>query len=344
MMMRWRTGMAAAALLAGAANATSRIDAERFKELKAGMSRADVKATLGEPEIEMTGVAPTRVLMYQFLYIQWEKVGLYAEGIGLAGFGPDDHLVTFELPSRKVDPADAQKTSPHGHSDSAEAFARLDAYATDPAWGYGAERPIKVGGLHPKAAPLSEAAYLNALRGPGGEAVDFERLGSCCKFDTSNGIGGTGMLDIFQVSVKGRPGKILLYLDMYDPGPRDIPAGFTYRLKDASPRNAPIARDAVSAASAATTAQPARLDRSHCAPPAWPAKSQELEESGTVRLELQVGTDGTARKTEIRSSSGHPRLDEAALLSFAQCRFIPATQDGTPVAGSVVVDYTWRRP
>jgi hypothetical protein len=240
-------GLATVALLADPAHAASRIDAERFKEIKAGMSRADVKSILGEPEMEMSGTTPTRILMYEFVYTQWENDGLYAEGIGLAGFGPDDRLLAVERPPREVDPTDARKTAPHGRSNSAEAFARLDAYATDPAWGYGAERPIKVGGLHPKGAPLSEAAYLNALRGPGGEPVEFERTGSCCKFDTSNGIGGVGILDVFQVTVKGKPGRILLYLDMVDPGPRDIPAGFTYRLKDASPPDAPIAGGAASA-------------------------------------------------------------------------------------------------
>ena len=255
MAMRWGMTAATVALLAGAANAASRIDAARFKELKPGMTRADVKAVLGEAEMEINGSGPGRILMYEFVFTQWEKSGVYAEASGLAGFGPDDRLVAFQLQPPKIDPADAQRRAPHGHSDSVEAFARLDAYATDPAWGYGAERPIKVGGLHPKSAPLSESLYLNALRGPGGEPVDFERMGSCCGFDTSNGISGNGMLDIFQVTIKGKPGKAVLYLDMYDPGPRDIPAGFTYRLKNVSPRNAPIARGAAPAASAAASAQ-----------------------------------------------------------------------------------------
>lgn len=263
MAMRWAMAAAAVALLAGAADAANRIDAARFKELKPGMMRAEVKAVLGEAEMEINGAGPGRILMYEFVFTQWEKSGVYVEASGLAGFGPDDRLVAFQLQPPKVDPADAKKRTPHGRSDGLEAFARLDAYATDPAWGYGAERPIKVGGLHPKSAPLSEALYLNALRGPGGEPVEFERTGSCCKFDTSNGIDGAGLLDIFQVTIKGKPGKTLLYLDMYDPGPRDIPAGFTYRLKDASPRNAPMAGGAASAASAAASSESAPLDRSH---------------------------------------------------------------------------------
>jgi hypothetical protein len=200
------------------------------------------------------GQAPGPIETYDFVFTQWEKEGLYSAGLGMAGYGADGHFQGFALPPLKAGATGAARKPPFGNSATLEPFARLDAYATDPGWGHGAEHPIRVGGLRHDGLPHNESAFLNALRGPGDEVIEYERDGSCCPFDTPDGIGGRGFLDVFRVTIRGRPDPVQLYLDMYDRGPRDVPAGFTYRLKEAVLRNVPLAADLpASAASGATS-------------------------------------------------------------------------------------------
>lgn len=97
--------------------------------------------------------------------------------------------------------------------------------AVDNGFGYTKENPIKVAGLS-NGGPSSEQFYLSSLRGPNGEKVEFKRRGSCCPFSTPNGIGGYGMLDIYEVAWKGLDKPVVLYLNMYDkPTEIKAPAG-----------------------------------------------------------------------------------------------------------------------
>ena len=73
-------------------------------------------------------------------------------------------------------------------------------YGTDQVFGTKADRPIRVGNARPRRGDVEESLYLNALRGPNGEALSYERLGSCCPFPTQNGFQGRGLLDVFRVS------------------------------------------------------------------------------------------------------------------------------------------------
>jgi protein TonB len=65
--------------------------------------------------------------------------------------------------------------------------------------------------------------------------------------------------------------------------------------------------------------------------------SRRLGESGVVHLRVHVGADGAADKVELKSSSGFPRLDEAARETVARWHFVPARRGRTPVAAWVVV-------
>jgi protein TonB len=66
----------------------------------------------------------------------------------------------------------------------------------------------------------------------------------------------------------------------------------------------------------------------------FPATSRRLGESGSVLLEFIVGADGRvqADSIEVRSSSGFPRLDDAARSAIRKVRFLPGTQDGSATA------------
>lgn len=72
--------------------------------------------------------------------------------------------------------------------------------------------------------------------------------------------------------------------------------------------------------------------------PAYPALSRRLGEEGVVRLNILVNADGSVAQIELAQSSGHPRLDEAAMRTVqSSWRFEPARQSGRPVQAWVIV-------
>ncbi|MEL6614719.1 MAG: hypothetical protein AAFQ43_03225 [Bacteroidota bacterium] len=105
--------------------------------------------------------------------------------------------------------------------------ARRLVWASGEAYGYTEAQAIRVAGLADRG-PASERAYLDRLRGPMGQAIEYERQGSCCAFETPRGIGGIGLLDMYEVTYEGLDEPVMLYLNMYDPPEGDLkaPAGF----------------------------------------------------------------------------------------------------------------------
>ncbi|MDP3583647.1 MAG: TonB family protein [Thiobacillus sp.] len=72
--------------------------------------------------------------------------------------------------------------------------------------------------------------------------------------------------------------------------------------------------------------------------PSYPALSKRLGEKGTVRLNILVNPDGSVAQLELAESSGHPRLDRAAIDTVqSSWKFEPARQGGRPVAAWVIV-------
>jgi periplasmic protein TonB len=62
----------------------------------------------------------------------------------------------------------------------------------------------------------------------------------------------------------------------------------------------------------------------------YPRASRELGETGVVRLRVLVDEQGRPREVEVAKSSGHPRLDQAAVLAMRGARFQPHLEDGQP--------------
>jgi protein TonB len=56
----------------------------------------------------------------------------------------------------------------------------------------------------------------------------------------------------------------------------------------------------------------------------YPPQSARLREQGRVVVKVLIGTDGRAQQAEVLTSSGYPRLDQAALASVRAARFRPA--------------------
>ncbi len=60
--------------------------------------------------------------------------------------------------------------------------------------------------------------------------------------------------------------------------------------------------------------------------PSYPLLSRRQQEAGTVMLRILVDALGRPREWRIETSSGHPRLDAAALAAAAQTLFEPPPQ------------------
>ena len=98
----------------------------------------------------------------------------------------------------------------------------------------------------------------------------------------------------------------------------------------AQPTQAPVAR------APERSEPPALIERSRVAP-IYPRASRRAGEAGTVVLRLTVGVSGTVLATDVLSSSGFDRLDQAAQAAARQWRFSPGTRQGVPVELSIQV-------
>lgn len=71
--------------------------------------------------------------------------------------------------------------------------------------------------------------------------------------------------------------------------------------------------------------------------PPYPPLARRMGEQGKVLMRVLVNAQGLADKVELRTSSGFARLDQTALETVKQWRFIPARQGDSPVAAWVLV-------
>ena len=99
----------------------------------------------------------------------------------------------------------------------------LQAVSTDPTYGFEKINPIR-----PGLGFESEWRYLNALRGPKGEIVHYQRLGHCCAFNTDVAERGKGFLDQYELTYDGLAKPLVLYLNMFEEAQLTAPQGFTF--------------------------------------------------------------------------------------------------------------------
>ncbi|MEZ4687236.1 MAG: 2-dehydro-3-deoxyphosphooctonate aldolase [Bacteroidia bacterium] len=101
--------------------------------------------------------------------------------------------------------------------------------SNDTTYAFTRENPVRVGGAADMEGPLNERRYLASIAGPGGEEITFTRVGSCCHFETPNGVLGGGLLDLYRITWRGAKDSLDLYINMYDPGYLMAPAGLSIR-------------------------------------------------------------------------------------------------------------------
>jgi periplasmic protein TonB len=76
--------------------------------------------------------------------------------------------------------------------------------------------------------------------------------------------------------------------------------------------------------------------------PAYPAAARRRGLQGQVVVRAEVAADGRAARVEVKRSSGHALLDDAALAGVREWRFAPAEVDGVPSAGAIEVPITFK--
>lgn len=99
---------------------------------------------------------------------------------------------------------------------------KLKEISTNKKYGYEPtyESAIKVG------SPDSIISYLRALKGPKGEKVQFSRIGSCCSYQTKEGV---ELLAKWAVMYEGLKEPIILYLNKNVYESPMCPMGFSYK-------------------------------------------------------------------------------------------------------------------
>lgn len=74
----------------------------------------------------------------------------------------------------------------------------------------------------------------------------------------------------------------------------------------------------------------------------YPSASRRLGEAGSVVLLLYVSSGGRVTETKVESSSGFPRLDDAAGSCLKKVKFIPSTVGGQAVDSWQRIRWTWK--
>lgn len=93
-------------------------------------------------------------------------------------------------------------------------------------YGYSAANPILIGAFTKR--DRSHITYFSKLRGPKGEPVKVERLGSCCQVESTKAMFGDYiLLDKYILKYSGQQEPTIIYVNMYDSGKLDAPKGFT---------------------------------------------------------------------------------------------------------------------
>ena len=122
-----------------------------------------------------------------------------------------------------------------------------------------------------------------------------------------------------------------------EPAAENAPSVSGEATKAATP--APSAPSGGSAHGSGDPTSTARFDADYLRNPAppYPPLSRRMREEGKVVLRVQVTPEGGAASVEIKTSSGSQRLDDSALRTVRNWKFIPAKRGGTPVESWVLV-------
>ncbi|KAB1158163.1 2-dehydro-3-deoxyphosphooctonate aldolase [Flavobacterium luteum] len=103
----------------------------------------------------------------------------------------------------------------------------ITAYSKDKKYGYDKDYPINVFYGNTKNEVINQERFLNALAGPNGEKIKFEKIESCCPFPTKKSEMGVGLLDVYEITWEGQKKPLRLYFNIYEKGALLIPVGLS---------------------------------------------------------------------------------------------------------------------
>ena len=106
----------------------------------------------------------------------------------------------------------------------------------------------------------------------------------------------------------------------------------------------PAVTESTPAAGARVEEAPPRFDAEYLAnaAPEYPRFARQRGIEGRVLLRVLVSADGTAGRVELARSSGNELLDQSALRTVGQWRFVPARRGQTAVEAWVEVPVAFR--
>jgi protein TonB len=81
--------------------------------------------------------------------------------------------------------------------------------------------------------------------------------------------------------------------------------------------------------------------KSECAP-VYPGMSRRRGEEGVVVLSVDVSVSGKGSNIKVIQSSGHTRLDKAAVKALSKTRFSPAMQFDRPITSTLTQTFNFR--
>ena len=99
-------------------------------------------------------------------------------------------------------------------------------FATDEKYGYDKDYPVNIFYQSTNNDSINQKRFFNALTGPNGEKIFYEKVGVCCPFPSKNSVSGAALLDIYEVKWVGQKVPITLYLNIYEKSPIMVPKGF----------------------------------------------------------------------------------------------------------------------
>jgi len=105
----------------------------------------------------------------------------------------------------------------------------LTEYDSDGKYGYNKDYPINLGFENEKYSPKNVVYFFNAISGPNGEKISYEKIDTCCPFPTKKSAVGAGTIDIYEISIEGNNNKVTLYINIYEKGKILCPKGFTIK-------------------------------------------------------------------------------------------------------------------
>lgn len=134
-------------------------------------------------------------------------------------------VLFFSCVSTKSTLKNVDETAPHLVVNKQNAFVIKD-FATDDKYGYDKDYPINIFYRNTTNDSINQQRFFNALTGPNGEKIFFEKVGVCCPFPSKNSVSGAALLDVYEVKWVGQKTPITLYLNIYEKSQIMVPKGF----------------------------------------------------------------------------------------------------------------------